>query len=167
MKNLIENKIYLRYLTTRSGTDKIEYKRLVAIVIRETIKIKRQCLGNICIENWTWLTWTPDKCIKIIKNLNGTEKDNLQINPIPEHKWLDHYKKFWTKQFNDNTIEGKSAKLTKNCIDLITMEEQETAIKTLKAWKSPGWDGINNELYKHAPKSFLRTFLNFVNVCWI
>ena len=38
IKNLIENKkkVYLRYLTTRSETDKLEYKRLVAIVKRET-----------------------------------------------------------------------------------------------------------------------------------
>jgi len=45
IKNLIENrkKAYLRYLTTRSGTDKVEYKRLVAIVKRETRKIERQC----------------------------------------------------------------------------------------------------------------------------
>jgi hypothetical protein len=34
------------------------------------------------------------------------------------------------------------------------MEESETAIKALKARKSPGSDGINNELYKHAPESF-------------
>ena len=44
IKNLIENKkAYLRYLTTRSETDKLEYKRLVAIVKRETRKIK----GNV------------------------------------------------------------------------------------------------------------------------
>ena len=45
IKNLIENKkkAYLRYLTTRSETDKLEYKRLVATVNRETRKIKRQC----------------------------------------------------------------------------------------------------------------------------
>jgi len=47
------------------------------------------------------------------------------------------------------------------------MEELETTIKALKARKSPGSDGINNELYKHAPKRFLRTLLNFLNVCSI
>jgi len=47
------------------------------------------------------------------------------------------------------------------------MEELETTIKTLKPKKSPGSDGINNELYRHAPKSFLHKFLNFLNVCWI
>jgi len=28
--------------------------------------------------------------------------------------------KLWTKKFNDNTTEGKSEKLTENCVDLIT-----------------------------------------------
>jgi len=42
---LIENKkkAYLLYLATHFETDKIEYKRLVAIVKRETRKIKKQC----------------------------------------------------------------------------------------------------------------------------
>jgi len=42
IKNLIENKkkAYLRYLTTRSETDKLEYKRLVAIVEKKQEKLK-------------------------------------------------------------------------------------------------------------------------------
>jgi hypothetical protein len=32
------------------------------------------------------------------------------------------------------------------------MEELETTIKSLKHKISPGSDGINNELYEHAPK---------------
>ena len=47
------------------------------------------------------------------------------------------------------------------------MDELETTIEALKARKSPESDGINNELYKHAPKIFLHKFLNFKNVCWI
>ena len=78
----------------------------------------------------------------------------MQLNPIFEHTWLDYCQKLWTKQFNDNTTEGKRAKLTENCVDLITMEELETTIKALKSRKSPGSDGINKELYKHAPKPF-------------
>jgi len=66
-----------------------------------------------------------------------------------------------------NTTEGKRAKSRENCVDIITMEESETAIKALKVRKSPGSDGVNNELYKHAPKSFLHKFLNFLNVCCI
>ena len=79
---------------------------------------------------------------------------------------MNYYQNLWTKQFNYNTTEKKGVKLTENCVDLITMEELETTIKALKPRKSPGSDGIN-ELYKHAPKSFLHKFLNFLNVCWI
>jgi len=91
----------------------------------------------------------------------------LRLNPIVEHTWLDYYQNLWTKQFNDNTTEGKCAKLTENCVDLITMEELERTIKALKARKSTGSDGTNNELYKHEPKIFLHKFFNFLNVCWI
>lgn len=83
------------------------------------------------------------------------------------HIWLDYYQKLWTKQPNDDITKGKSAKLTENCVDLITMEELETTIQALKARKSPGSDGINNELYGHAPTSFLYKLLNFLSVCWI
>ena len=74
------------------------------------------------------------------------QKDNLRHNPIVERTWLDYYQKLWTKQFNDNTTEGKRAKLTENCVDLIAIEELETSIKALKARKSPGSDGVNNKL---------------------
>jgi len=66
-----KEKAYLWYLTTRSETDKIEYKRLVAIVKRETRKIKRQC--------WETFVWRIEhdlhgrqiNAYKIIKNLNN------------------------------------------------------------------------------------------------
>ena len=87
------------------------------------------------MENWTRFTWTPDNAYKIIRNLNRTEKDNLRLNPIVERTWLHYYQKLWTEQFNDNTTEGKSAKLTETCFDLIKMEELETTIKTLKTIK--------------------------------
>jgi len=47
------------------------------------------------------------------------------------------------------------------------MEEPEETIKALKSKKSPGLDGIHNELYKHTPKIFLYKLLNFLNICWI
>ena len=125
-------------------------------------------LGKICIENEHDLHWRQINAYIIIRNLNRTEKkNNLRLNPIIEHTWPDYYQKLETKQFNDNTTEKKLAKLTENCVDLIKMEEFEKTTKALKAIKSPGSDGITNELYKHAPKSFLHNFFNFVNVCWI
>ena len=59
----------------------------------------------------------------------------MRLNPTVETTWLDYYQKLWTKQFNDDTTEGKRAKLTKNCVDLITMEELETNYKSIKGQK--------------------------------
>ena len=91
----------------------------------------------------------------------------MQLNPIPEHTWLDYHQKLWTQQVKDNTTERKLEQRAENCVDLITMEELETTIKTLKPRKSPGSGGINNELYRYASKNLLHKFLNFLNICWI
>jgi len=130
----------------------------VAIVKRETRKIKRQCWKTFVSRIEHDLHGHQINAYTTIRNLNRPEKDNLRLNPIVEHTWLDYYQKLWTKQFNNNTTKGKRAKLTEKCVDLITMEELETTIKALKARKSPGSDGINKEFYKHAPKIFLHNF---------
>jgi len=98
IKNLVENKkAYLRYLTTHSETDKLEYKRLVAVVKRETRKIKRQCWETFVLRIEHDLHGRQINAYKIIRNLNRTEKYNLRLNPIVEHTWLDYYQKLWTK----------------------------------------------------------------------
>jgi aspartyl/asparaginyl beta-hydroxylase (cupin superfamily) len=72
IKNLIENKkAYLQYLTTRSETDKIDYKRLVAIVKRETRKIKRQCWKTFVLRIGHDLHGCQINACKVIKNLNN------------------------------------------------------------------------------------------------
>jgi len=161
IKKLIEKKkkAYLRYLTTRYETGKLEYKRLLAIVERERRKIKRQYLETFVSRIEHDLHGRQINAYKILRNLNKTEKDNLRLNSIVEHAWLDYYPKLWTKQFNDKTTEWKRAKLTENCVYLITMEELETTIKALKAKKFSGSDGINNGFYKHAPNFFYINFL--------
>ena len=130
-------KVYLRYLVTRLETEKIEYKRLVATVKTETRKFKRQCRETFVSRIEHDIRGRQINAYKIIKNLNRTEKDNLQFNPITENTWLDYYHKLRSKQFNDNTTEGKGAKLTEDCVDLITMEEMEATIKTSKSSKAP------------------------------
>ena len=112
-----KKKVYLQYLTTRSETDKLEYKRLVAIVKRETRKMKRQYWETFVSRIEHELHGRKINAYKITINLNTTEKDGgLRLNPIVEHTWLDYYQKLRTKQFNDNTTEGKRAKLTENYV---------------------------------------------------
>jgi len=80
---LIENKkkAYLRYLTARSETYKLEYKRLVAVVKRETRNIKRQCCETFVSRIEHDLHGRQINVYKIIRNLNIIEKDNLRLNP--------------------------------------------------------------------------------------
>ena len=98
----------------------------MAIVKRETRNIKRLFWETFVLRIEQDLHGRQINAYKNIRNLNRTGKDNLRLNPIVEHTSLDYYQKLWTKQFNDNTTEGKRAKLTENCVDLITMEELET-----------------------------------------
>jgi hypothetical protein len=74
IKNLIENKkkAYLRCLTTRSETDRIEYKRLVVMVKRETRKIKRQCWEMFVSRIEHDLHGCQINAYKIIRDLNRT-----------------------------------------------------------------------------------------------
>jgi hypothetical protein len=76
IKTLVENKkkAYLRYLTTRSETDKLEYKRLEVTVKRETRKIKRQCWETFVSRIEHDLYGRQINAYKIIRNLNRTEK---------------------------------------------------------------------------------------------
>jgi len=96
---LIENKKngYLQYLTTRSETDKLEYKRLVATVKGETRKFKREYWEPFVSRIEHDLHGRQINAYKIIRNLNRTEKNNLQPNPTVEHTWLDYCQKLWTE----------------------------------------------------------------------
>jgi hypothetical protein len=87
IKILIENKkkAYLRYLTKRLETDKIEYNRLAANVKRETRTNKQQCWETFVSRIEHDLHGRQLNAYKIIRNLNRTDKDNLQFNPITEH----------------------------------------------------------------------------------
>ena len=66
----------------------------MATVKRETRKIRRQCWETFVSRTEHDLHGRQINAYKIIKNLNGTERDNLQINPITEQTWLDYYQNF-------------------------------------------------------------------------
>jgi hypothetical protein len=63
------------------------------MVKRQTRKIKRQCWETFVLRIDHDLYRRQINACKIIRNLNRTEKGNLQLNPIAEHTWLDYYQK--------------------------------------------------------------------------
>ena len=75
----------------------MEYKRRVATVNRETREIKRQCWETFASRIEHDLHGRQINAYRIIRNINRTEKDNLQLNPIVEPTQLDYYQKLWTK----------------------------------------------------------------------
>jgi len=62
----------------------------VAIVKRETRKIKRQCWETFVFRIEHDLHGHHINAYKIIRNLNRAEKDNSHLNPIVEPTWLDY-----------------------------------------------------------------------------
>jgi len=66
----------------------------VAIVKRETRKIKKQCWETFVSGIEHDLHGRQINAYKIIRNVNRTEKYNLRLNPIVEHTWLDYNQNF-------------------------------------------------------------------------
>jgi len=66
----------------------------VATVKRETRKIKRHCWETFVSRIEYDLYGRQISAYKIIRNLNRTGKDNLRLDPIVEHTWLDYYQNF-------------------------------------------------------------------------
>ena len=101
-------------------------------------------------------------CSKILKKLVKNENDDLRLNPIPEKEWLDYYENLWTSHEHQN---NQTATNDING-DSIEIKELKDVLKTLKNRKSPGLDGLNAELFKYAPDTFLTRLVDFINICW-
>jgi hypothetical protein len=106
-----------------------------------------------------------ERANKILKELQKTEKDKIQLNPITEKQWIRYYKELWTTEENN---EYNVNCMTDENIDSITIEELNEALKAskIKIRKSPGYDGINIEIVKHAGLALHYRILDFLNICW-
>jgi hypothetical protein len=76
---------YLQYINSRSEENRINYKRLSTIAKRDIRKIRRQSWEKFVSNNTEYgVNGRQIKAYKILKKLNKTEKDNLQLNLISE-----------------------------------------------------------------------------------
>ena len=97
--------------------------------------------------------------------LNKDETDTANINNIPEHVWLKHYRDLWHTDKNDDNNGNKRVEV--NQIDYLTMDELEAIMTSCKNKKSPGTDGINIELLKFASEEVKLRLLDILNICWL
>jgi hypothetical protein len=73
------------------------------------------------------------KAYKILKELNKTEKDNLQLDPISEKQWLDYYQQLWTDSDNED-ITGLA--MNDENVEAISIDELNTVLKNSKNRKT-------------------------------
>jgi hypothetical protein len=117
-----------------------------AVVKRETRKINRNIWDYSVSNIEDAVHGRQERAYKILKELQKTEKDKIQLNPIREKQWIRYYKELWaTEENNEYNVNC----MTDENIDSITIEELNEALKTSKIRKSPGYDGINIELVKY------------------
>jgi len=74
---------------------------------------------------------------KVLKHLNRTNKDNIEINNIEDQKGIEHYKSLWCSNFpHKNTDEPETSPTPSAEIDEISDEELEQSLKSIKKKKS-------------------------------
>jgi len=102
---------------------------------------------------------------KVLKHLNGTNKDTIEINNIEDQKWIEHYKSLWCLNSPQNNNDESETTPTPSVeTDEITNEEQ--SLKSMKNTKAAGPDGLNSELFKYRGPVLSHSLLKLINKFW-
>lgn len=163
--SLIKDKkeAYLKYLNSNSESDLTEYRKRSALAKRETRKLHRQSWDRY-ISNLEYdVHGAQTSAYKIMRHLNKSEKDTVELNNIAEDDWLKYFKELWTYPID---IKPQQKSNEYNEVDNITMEELNDILNTFKANKTPGSDEMNIELIKYASPQLKMRFLDVLNICW-
>jgi hypothetical protein len=94
MSNLILGKkkqAYLKFLQIRPPETRTEYMRRRAVVKRETRKVNRNSWDYYISNIEDDVHGRQDRAYKIFKELQKTEEDKIQLNPIVEKQWIRYY----------------------------------------------------------------------------
>ncbi|KAJ4436804.1 hypothetical protein ANN_16936 [Periplaneta americana] len=131
MANLTKMKkdAYRKYLNQKTNDNLIDYKHKCAIVRREVRKIKRNSWDKYINDIEYDIHGRQDKAYKILTHLCKKERDNLQLNLIPEETWLQYYQDLWTEK--EETEEEILTQIDEN-VDPITFDELLLALNNFK-----------------------------------
>src|SRR5215468_5463119 len=114
----------------------------------ETYKIRRNIAKTVVStthkESWdrfisrieTDIFGEQSMAYKVLKHLNRTNKDIIEINNIEDQKWINHYKDLWcTNSLQNDNDEPETTSATSTRIDEISDEELEQSLKSMKTKK--------------------------------
>jgi len=78
---------------------------------------------------------------KVLKHLNRTNKDTIEINNVEDQKWIEHCESLWCSNSpQNNNNEPKTSPTPLAEIDEISDEELEQSLKSMKNRKAASPD---------------------------
>ena len=158
-----KQKVYLKYLNSPSPTNAETYKevrnRAKTIVRQAHRQSWERFISNIEHD----VHGRQVMAYKIMKMLNGKEREEVSVNPITVELWKKHYTQLW---YSEDEEEGVITECDAESIDAITLEELLQALRESKNRTSPGLNGINIELLKYGGILLQLRLLHFLNMCW-
>ena len=102
----------------------------------------------------------------MLKHLNQTNKDTIEINNIEDQKWIQHYKNLWCTNSPKNDNDGPETTSTPLAeIDETSDEELEQSLKSMRNRKAAGLNGLNSELFKYRGPVLSNRLLQLINKC--
>jgi len=104
---------------------------------------------------------------KVLKHLNRTNKDTIEINNIEDKKWKNHHKNLWCMNSpHNNNDEPETTSTPPAGIDEISDVELEQSLKSIKNRKAAGPAGLNSEFFKYGGPALSNCSLELINKCW-
>src|SRR5215469_5511145 len=169
IRNVIANKrtAYQIYLQNPSEENFEAYKirRNIAKIILS--KTHKESWDRFISRIETDIFGEQSMAYKVLKHLNRTNKDTIEINNIQDQKWINHYKDLWcTNSLQNDNDEPETTSATLTGIDEISDEELEQSLKSMKKRKAPGPHGLNSELFKYGGPVLSIRLLKLINKCW-
>jgi len=168
-KNAIENKrtAYQKYLQNPSEENLETYKIKRNIVKTIVSKTHKEFWDRFISRIESDIFGEQSMAYEVLKHVNQTNRDTVEINNIEDQIWIKHYKNLWYKNSPQNDSDEQETTSTPSAgIDEISDEELEQSLKSMKNRKGAGLDELNSELFKYRGPVLSNRLLELINKCW-
>ena len=169
IKHYIEEKRekYLKWLNTKSLTDKMEYKKAQANVRKRVTEQKNQYWEQTCKRIQSYIGGKRcSEAWRVLKNLRSKGCNKISIQGIPLNEWKAYFENLLTEDRPEFLEKTEEVEVEENrdiiTLDLITVE---MAISSLKNGTACGEGGIQVELIKCGTRKLFELLRNLFERC--